>query len=287
MDPLRRPVLLPGVRVLRRSEGEVQVGLDPRLALVLPADPAVARTLASLSVAGPATDADPAVLDRLIRAGLVVERAAATVRPTGRVELATFGAAALPEIDALLERSGLARIDPSGGTPADVGLLVGVGEPDRDLLDGWVRDGLPHLVARICEGTATVGPFVEPGRTACLRCVDAHRTDLDPRWPLLVAQQAAQSAHQRPDGVPDPLDPALVWLSLAWAVRDLVSHLGGSRPATWSTTLQLPPDLVDAESVSWLRHPECGCSWNQAVPGAGSAARSAHPPLQRRMAQGE
>lgn len=272
MDPLRRPVLLPGVRVLRRSAAEVQVGLDPRLALVLPADDAVRRTLSSLSVAGPAADADPAVLDRLLRGGLVVERAATAQRPTGRVELSTFGATPLPEASALVEGTGLTRIDPSGGTPADVGLLVGIGEPDRGLLDGWVRDGLPHLVARISEGIATVGPFVEPGRTACLRCVDAHRADQDPRWPLLVAQQADQTQRQRPDGVPDPVDPALVSLSLAWAVRDLVSYLSGSRPATWSATLRLPSDLVDAESVSWLRHPECGCSWNRAEPVAGSAA---------------
>ncbi|MDQ6640995.1 MAG: hypothetical protein M3Y66_00670 [Actinomycetota bacterium] len=103
---------------------------------------------------------------------------------------------------------------------------------------------------------------MSPGQTACLRCVDAHHADSDPRWPLLVAQQAAQTAHPRPDGVPEPVDPVLARLAVAWAARDLASHVAGRQPATWSATLWLPAHLADTESVSWLRHPECGCSWN-------------------------
>ncbi len=37
--------------------------------------------------------------------------------------------------------------------------------------------GLPHLMVRLTEGDAVVGPFVVPGRTACLRCLDAHHAD--------------------------------------------------------------------------------------------------------------
>jgi bacteriocin biosynthesis cyclodehydratase domain-containing protein len=259
----RRPVLLPGLRVLRRGPGEVQIGLDPRRAVVLAATDAVRRTLAVLAVAGPSDQADPAVLAGLARLGLLVEHAG-TPRPTsGRVAVLGFGSSPMPDPADLLRAAGL---DPGGAQDhdrdADVGLLVGAGEPDRDLLDPWVRDGLPHLVVRVTEGVAVVGPFVAPGHTACLRCVDAHHTDADPRWPLLVAQQAAQTARARPDGVPEPVDPVLAGLALAWAVRDLASHAEGRRPATWSATLRLPPDLADGESVTWLRHPECGCSWN-------------------------
>jgi bacteriocin biosynthesis cyclodehydratase domain-containing protein len=259
-------VLLPGLRVLRRGPGEVQVGLDPGRAVVLPATEGVRRTLDVLAVGGPADQADPGVLARLRDLGLVVEHAAA---PSAgdldgrRVEVLAFGATRLAAPTDLLVAAGLAAGPvPGGGGSADLGLLVGVGEPDRDLLDPWVREGLPHLVVRISEGVAVIGPFVDPGRTACLRCVDAHHADSDPRWPLLVTQQAAQTARARPDGAPDPVDAALAQLALAWAVRDLVSHVEGRRPATWSTTLRLPPHLAGTESVTWLRHPECGCWWN-------------------------
>ncbi|MEP6814370.1 MAG: hypothetical protein ABI873_02325 [Marmoricola sp.] len=258
----RRPVLLPGLHVLRRGPDTVQIGLDPRRAVVLPTTDAVRRTLDVLAVAGPADQADADVLGWLVQLGLVVEQRppeAADDTSGPRVEVLEFGAARLPAVADRLRAAGLV---PDVAGPADLGMLVGVGEPARQLLDPWVRRGLTHLVVRISEGVATIGPFVVPGRTACLRCVDAHHAESDPRWPLLVAQQAAQTARGRPDGTPEPVDLALAQLAVAWAVRDLVSHAEGRHPATWSATLRMPPHLAETESVSWLRHPECGCSWN-------------------------
>ena len=99
-----------------------------------------------------------------------------------------------------------------------------------------------------------VGPFVAPGTTACLRCVDAHCTDADPAWPLLVRQYAAASARDRADGVPEPVDPLLASLALAWAARDLACYVDGGRPSTWSATVTLHPrpDHV------WRPAPGCG-----------------------------
>ena len=261
MDLLpRRPVLLPGFHVLERGDGEVQIGLDPARAVVLPATDAVRRTLAVLRVAGPAGDADTESLEQLHRHGLVVD--AATLGRTRRpqVHVHRFGATPLPGLTDGLTTAGLDLVaDP---TAAGVVLVAGVGEPDRELLDPYVRDGVPHLVLRVTEGDAVVGPFVDPGITACLRCVDAHHATSDSRWPLLVAQQAARTSRLRDDAVPEPADPALAQLAVAWAARDLLSHAAGRTPASWSATIRLPPDLAEAEAVAWLRHPTCGCSWN-------------------------
>lgn len=262
----RRPVLLPGLRVLRRGPGEVQIGLDPRRAVVLAATDAVRRTLAVLAVAGPVDQADPGVLARLGHLGLLGEHTPAPAPPGHRVEVLRFGPDLLPDPAGLLQAAGLRVVQHEA---ADVGLLVGVGEPVRELLDPWVRSGLPHLVVRLTEGVAVIGPFVDPGHTACLRCVDAHHADADPRWPLLVAQQAAQATGIRSDGVAEPVDAVLAGLAVGWAVRDLASHAVDRPPATWSATLRLPPDLAETEAISWLRHPECGCSWNS---GAGWAS---------------
>jgi hypothetical protein len=172
-------------------------------------------------------------------------------------------------------------------------VLVAVGEPRRDLPDELVRDDVAHLLVRFGEGAATLGPLVVPGRTACLRCIDAHLTDTDPAWPLLVEQQAAAAARGRRDGVAEPLDPTLVRLVLGWTAREVTDHAERRTPATWSSTLRVggpaiqPAEPVEpagsagpqehtqsaagepvARSTGWLRHPECGC-------GAQTLARSA------------
>ena len=55
-----RPILRPGTHVLRRAPGELQVGLDPGSALVLPDSPAVRGTLRRISSAAqPVSGEDP------------------------------------------------------------------------------------------------------------------------------------------------------------------------------------------------------------------------------------
>jgi bacteriocin biosynthesis cyclodehydratase domain-containing protein len=196
----------------------------------------------------------------------------ATTRSGCRVAVVGFGhpdGADLPDrlVD-LLSRSGLRRERPSPARSAAsrsrhrrLGVLVGVGEPDRELADGWMREQTPYVVVRLTEGRAVVGPFVVPGRTACLRCVDAHHTDADREWPLLVRQYAEATSRDRADGAPEPVDPALAALAVAWAARDLTSYVDGGRPSCWSSTLTIDHDLSTLETRSWLRHPECGCGW--------------------------
>jgi bacteriocin biosynthesis cyclodehydratase domain-containing protein len=142
-----------------------------------------------------------------------------------------------------------------------VHVLVAVGEPHRELLDDWVRRQEPHLVVRLVEGSAVVGPFVVPGSTACLRCQDAYRTEQDPAWPLLVEQHARASTSDRADGIPEPVDPALVAMAVGWAVRDLARFVEGGTPATWSGTVTLGPDPDVVEPRRWPVHPHCGCAW--------------------------
>jgi len=152
-----------------------------------------------------------------------------------------------------------------GRGAAQVAVLVGAGEPCRTTTDEWTRRGTPHLVVRLVEGHALVGPFVDPGRTACLRCTDAATTDEDPSWPLLLEQYIGHSARDRPDGAGEPVDPALADLACAWALRDVVSYLQDRRPTSWSATVRLDPWLHDLRTTSWLRHPACGCTWTMAL----------------------
>lgn len=296
-----RPLLRPGTHVLRRTDGLLQVGLEPTTAVVLPDSPSVRDRLDGLDgstataegdqivdllesqsllvdegllmpLVGPVSDQAP--LGRGVGAALVREAGsrsvvAAEARRAHRVQAVGFGhpdgGYLVDELRALLGRSGMRpaarRSERAARSRGLVGALVGLGEPDRELVDGWTRAGTPFIVVRLTEGRAVVGPLVVPGVTACLRCVDAHHTDADPSWPLLVRQYAAASSSDRRDGVPEPLDPALGALAVAWAARDLATFAGGGRPSTWSATLTFDAGLSSMETRPWLRHPECGCGW--------------------------
>ena len=287
-----RPVLRPGTHVLRRPGGQLQVGLDPSTALLLPDRPAVRATLSGLSAGVEQTsrDASMAELSRhdvlvdaadlsalLARDDVAPTAAAALLREHGprapdvlaarrrsRVEVRTFGhRAGSPLRDTFMSfarQAGLHEAIPRREPACAV--LLGAGEPDRELVDAWTRAGTPYLLVRMTEGRAVVGPFVAPGSTACLRCVDAHCTDADPAWPLLVRQYAAASSRDQADGAPEPVDPLLGALALAWAARDVTAYVDGLQPSTWSTTVTVHERLHRLETRSWLRHPACGCSWD-------------------------
>lgn len=290
-----RPLLRPGTHVLRRAGGQLQVGLDPGSALVLTDNPAVRDSLRLLcESAGEDAYAEHATLDQLAANGALVEEGdlvpllacddlsphatAALARDTGaavltahaarrgwRTTTTTFGPPIGDELRAefvaLTRRAGLREATTRRAAPPDCAVLLGVGEPDRALTDTWTRAGTPYLVVRLVEGRAVIGPFVKPGTTACLRCLDAHCTDADPSWPLLVRQYSTASARTRADGAPEPVDPLVASLALAWAARDLASYVDGGRPSSWSATVTVHPQLSRLETRSWLRHPACGCSW--------------------------
>lgn len=267
--------------MLRRSRGELQVGLRPEMRL--PDTEPVRRTLGHL-VRGETVPDDAETREVLTElAPVLVDgsallhphvgpgdvAAAAALDPAGYpARLAARGRAlvsvrgGLPGVDpeALLAATGLPTTTDAPDASATVVLVLCPGEIDRAELDALVRAGTPHLLLRMVEGTALLGPFVEPGRTACLRCIDAHRAVDDPCAATLAVRHASARADRR-DGVTEPVDTALATLALAWAVRDLVTHAEGGRPSTWSGTVSLAPALASVTQTEWLRDPACGCSW--------------------------
>ncbi|RHW28622.1 hypothetical protein D0Z08_01820 [Nocardioides immobilis] len=267
-------LLRPGVAVVRRDAGTLQVGLDPPLAARVPDAPEVRALLDALREGRAPGDLTPVAaraLDTLVAAGLAFPAATGPAQPEVVATQAQFGADGVRRLAARaghrigLRCPGPARailadlLGPAGVTVDDtspsVWLVVTTGPSVRESIDPLVRSGAPHLLVSGGAEGRRVGPFVEPGRTACLRCVDAHEAELDPRRPFLV-EQAARAA----DGT-EPTDPVLDRLALAWAVRDLCRYLEGDEPSTWSTTVDLGP--TDAPRVvRWLRHPHCGCAWD-------------------------
>ena len=58
-------------------------------------------------------------------------------------------------------------------------------------------EGVAHLVVTVREGDVVVGPFVLPGQTPCITCLDVRRAELDPLWPR-VRDQLKDAAAQLP-----------------------------------------------------------------------------------------
>jgi len=116
-------------------------------------------------------------------------------------------------------------------------------------------DGTPHLPVVLREADVVVGPFVRPGRTPCVRCVEGHRADLDPQWPL-VADQLRNLQRD----VLDVEETTLAAVGAAIAASQVLAHLDGLTPRAATACIEIAvPDAVPRlrEVVS---HPRCGCS---------------------------
>jgi hypothetical protein len=287
-----RPALRPGLRVVRRDDRHLQVGIDPPLRAIVPDEAPVRRLLEDLSAGDPGrpisrSDSPAAArcLETLHQHGLLVDaaalhralatgedRAAAAAvfaqSGAGAEEVLTSRTGSGVRVDAapdvlqsahrLLRAAGVSLAD---GPEAGVVLLVSPGPLPRDALDPFVRDGRAHALVTPAGGGFTVGPFVVPGLTACLRCVDAHLAEHDPRR-AVVLEQCGRLA----PGPVEPRDPTLLALAVAWAVRDVIRFVDGEAPATWSATVTIGADAMPVRR-SWHRHPHCGCSWGDALVG--------------------
>jgi hypothetical protein len=253
--------LRPGLHVTRRDDDHLQVGVDPPWRLVVPDEPDVRRLLGDLSDGRP-TDPQSASGHRALRALLAADL---LVDPEAAHDVSRRRAAATVSVEAAgQEAADAVRLLRAAGCPvvspdeATVALLIAEGEPRRDLVDAHLRDGRAHLPVAATPRGFVLGPFVVPGATACLRCVDAHLGTHDPRRAVVVEQLAGLDA--------GPGDPALAALATAWAVRDVLAYVDGDQPSTWSATVEVGSDLAPARRP-WGRHPHCGCSWDLAVSG--------------------
>ena len=134
----------------------------------------------------------------------------------------------------------------------DLALLTDAVVPAPEHVAELMEDGVPHLAARVRDGTAIVGPLVVPGRSSCLRCADLHRTELDPCWPRVAGQLAGR--HQRPD-----LGAVQSCASLAVAQAMRLLSPAAPAPPTWNATLEIDAFAGRIRHRGWPPHPRCGC----------------------------
>ena len=286
-----RPQLRPGLQVLRRDLRTVQLGLDWPGVVVLADTPALRAVLAAvdgirdttaviLTAASDEHVDEPSAaeaLDILVDCGAVVDlphhqrgrasepawasdwllagpRGAAPDLAAARAEHAVevWGNGQVADgVRALANRFGLRR----PRRDADVLVVASDHEPDRSWSDQAMADGRPHLWVSVRDLVGVVGPFVEPGSSACLRCVDRSRADLDPCWPTLLDSASV------PRRLVHACDPLLATLVATWAVQAVSVWASGLTPQTRDRTLEIPLGPGVTECVRHHPHPTCGCGW--------------------------
>ncbi len=269
-----RYALNPATPVLLRPDGAVQVGWDPRRAvLVRPPSGLSATDLAELlrTMQSGVTLADlharfgvdaSELVASLVDSGLVTTIArrrtrTALIRIHGRGPLSDLLANALRCSGARVTRSSLTQSAPPATT--DLAVLSDFLVADPRVVRELHIAGVPHLPVRVRDGSGLVGPLVIPGVTSCLDCADLHRSDRDSAWPAVAAQlrDTVGSA-----------DRATVLATAALALnqvdRVLRAVRGGTDqppepPPTLDTTLEFDVNTGSLVARRWSRHPRCSC----------------------------
>lgn len=267
----------PAMPVLLRPDGVVQVGWDPRRAvLVRPPGELTAPGLAALlrSMRSPVsltelqrqvdevTGDDLAhLITQLVEAGVATRRddtssgRTASIRVHGRGPLSDLLVQAL--------RSSGVRTGHTSRphalvttTTADLVVLTDFLVADPRVVRDLHNAGVPHLPVRVRDGTGLVGPLVLPGMTSCLGCADLHRCDRDAAWPAIAAQLRDTI------GVADRAT-MLATAALALSqVNQVVAAVRGQRPdppAALNATLEFDLDASTIVARPWTRHPLCSC----------------------------
>jgi hypothetical protein len=135
----------------------------------------------------------------------------------------------------------------------DLAILVGYQQPE---LAGWLmRAGVTHLAVTAEEAIGIVGPMVRPGHTSCLNCLHLTRSELDPAWPLILAQLVGRTASLL------ACDASLAAAVAAQAAIQALAFLDRDplhAPAE-NGTLELALPDWQWHRRTWPPHPACGC----------------------------
>jgi len=277
---MRRYVLDPARPVLSRPDGVVQVGWDPRRAvLVRPPSGLTARALADLlrrlqagatlaelkrHADGVAADTIADLVSSLVDAGVVTNTTRrrareASIRIHGRGPLSDLLASALRCSGAHITQS--SRTHAAAAKATDLAVLADFLVSDPRVVRDLHAAKVPHLPVRVRDGVGLVGPLVIPGVTSCLGCADLHRSDRDAAWPAVAAQLRDTVGNA---------DRATVLATAALALNQVDRVVRAVRRGDHVTRTSEPPPTLDATlefdvnvgsivARRWSRHPRCTC----------------------------
>jgi bacteriocin biosynthesis cyclodehydratase domain-containing protein len=136
-----------------------------------------------------------------------------------------------------------------------VDLVVRVGDrhPPALARRGLRLAALPRLDLTVRLGTVLVGPLARPADSPCRACLELHRRDRDPIWPVLAAQLATA-----PPGDGEPCASATALAGVAFAADEVLAFLDGAAPRTQAAIVEIPR-AGELRRREWVAHPRCDC----------------------------
>ena len=133
-------------------------------------------------------------------------------------------------------------------TECEFAIAVGQFVLDPALHGLWLRRDIPHLPVILSDSSVSVGPIVDPGRTACLICLQLHATSADAAWPAIASQLLGRRS---------PADTELVAsATAALAVRAVLAWFSDGHPED-QERLDVASGRVS--TAHYEPHPQCGC----------------------------
>lgn len=255
LDP-RRPIVW-------RSPRTLQIGVDPRLAVLDDVSDGDARLIDALTAG--ATRAGLGTL--AAQAGVPahrVDEVLSAVAPALAPSDERVGAARLRSPLAIVGR-GLAAARVAGvlgeaGHPVAFGasitrvagrrpsaaVLVSSLVSDPHEHQRWLRRDIAHMAVVFGEVAVTIGPLVVPGLTACLTCVEMQRAAVDPAWTAVAPQLWGRVA---------PTETGALATEAAVEALRMVR-----RPeAAAGLAVRLDVDTGERTERHWVPSEQCGC----------------------------
>lgn len=290
--------LRPGLRPVRRAASEVQFGLSPghgivlagltepesQLLLSLAATSGVSHgtVLAERFGVSPERVAD--LFTTLAQHGLLLDGGPS---PDGGLVPDAGPAAgsgpdhhlAVPGRGSVIDRirAGLAAVGagalgvgdeelPEGDTTLAVLCAADAIAPDQGR--AWQAAGVPQLPVVLREGEVVIGPLVRPGHSACLRCLDLHRSDRDRAWPSILTQLASPTHELARRVDAGPAVATTVAALVAMIALECLRGEDGVVGVSWHVSLPLPQVCTRV----WTQHPACDCTLPGGSQSVGSQA---------------
>ena len=258
-----------------RNPFSLQFGVATRSVVLDDVDAASERMLAALSsgvsrsglgmigrAAGASDDEIDALLTQLqpvLISPVGDEAHRVVVAGTGRLAERLVTVLAATGIQAVIA----ATVEAAEIAEGELAVAVGHYVLDPALHGLWLRRDVTHLPVVYSDTSIAIGPFVVPGVSACLYCLQRHASDADPAWPAIASQLWGRRS---------PVDTELMASEAAAIVaREVVARLG--RP------VDARSDQLVIEAATGARsrrefdiHPDCGCVSLSAAarPGSGS-----------------
>ncbi|MEI2670423.1 MAG: hypothetical protein V9G13_04695 [Marmoricola sp.] len=236
--------LVEGAQITRLGGGTLQIYLDPARRVRVVDSPQNRDLLRRLRAPGEG-EIDPInrTLQLLREQGLVSTITSITIAEQRLVDARVFTRGL--ELSPTTWRSlGLRRV--SRLQNANFAILIGKTQTSSQTV---TNAQIPHVLGDYPGGTPRLGPFIVPGTTPCLACIEPQALDDDPL------------AATTPSADP-PRDDSAQGLLQSFLLQDLLTWLRGELPWTWARTILLGTNPQTSRLRDWLRHPECTCTWS-------------------------